>query len=89
MVPSIDGGDDFVGVGGSDEGLGLRIVFCEVAVDRGLDVDDGMEDAALETPLGQPGEEALDGVEPRAEVGVKWKVKRVWRSSQTRTLGCL
>src|SRR5271154_6727359 len=23
------------------------------------------------------------------EVGVKWKTKRGWRSSQTRTLGCL
>ena len=23
------------------------------------------------------------------EVGVKWKVKRWWRSSQARTLGCL
>ena len=24
-----------------------------------------------------------------AEVGMKWKVQRGWRASQTRTLGCL
>ncbi len=30
----------------------------------GFKVCDGSEDAALETPLGQDGEEALDGVEP-------------------------
>jgi hypothetical protein len=35
-----------------------------------------VEDAALEMPLRQFGEEALDGVAPRHEVGVKWKVKR-------------
>src|SRR5262245_20207262 len=38
----------------------------EVAVDGRLEVDDGMKDAALETPLRQLGEEALDRVEPRA-----------------------
>jgi hypothetical protein len=34
------------------------------AVDGGLEVGDGSEDAAFETALGQDGEETLDGVEP-------------------------
>jgi hypothetical protein len=37
----------------------------EEAVDGGLKVDDGSEDVALQPPLAQRGEEALDGVEPR------------------------
>jgi hypothetical protein len=40
-------------------------VVVEEAIDGGLEVCDGPEDASLETPLGQDGEEALDGVEPR------------------------
>src|ERR1700741_593665 len=36
----------------------------EEAIEGGLEVDDGSEDAALETALGQDGEKALDGVEP-------------------------
>ena len=47
------------------EGFRLGVVIVEEAVDSGLEVGDGPEDAALETALGQDGEEALDGVEPR------------------------
>ena len=36
----------------------------EEAVDGGLQIDDGSEDAALEAALGELGEEALDGIEP-------------------------
>src|SRR5271165_1038056 len=63
-MPAPDGGDDFVGIGDPLEGLGVCVVIVEEAVDRGLEVGDGSEDAALETALGQDGEEALDGVEP-------------------------
>ena len=66
LVPALDGGDDLVGIGGPGEGLGLLVVLGDEAVDGGLEVDDGAEDAALQPPLGQLGEEALDGVEPRA-----------------------
>jgi hypothetical protein len=38
----------------------------EEAVDGGLEVDDGAEDAAFQAAPGQPGEEALDRVEPGA-----------------------
>ena len=64
MVPTFDGSDDFVGVGGPCERFGLPIVFGEEAVDGGLQIDDGAEDAALQAAAGQLGEVAFDGVEP-------------------------
>ena len=38
----------------------------EIAVDGGLEVDDGAEHAALQSALGERGEEGFDGVEPGA-----------------------
>ena len=64
MAPAVDGGDDLVGIGGPDEGLGVMIGLVEVAVDGGLEVDDGAEDAALQSAPGELCEEALDGIEP-------------------------
>jgi hypothetical protein len=43
-------------------GVGLG----EEAVEGGLEVDDGAEDAAFQAAPGQPGEEALDRIEPGA-----------------------
>ena len=40
-------------------------MLVEEAVDGGLEVDDRAEDAALQRPLREFGEGALDGVEPR------------------------
>jgi hypothetical protein len=51
LVPAPDGGDDFVWIGDPLEGLGLGIVGVEEPIDRRLEVDDGSEDSALETPL--------------------------------------
>jgi hypothetical protein len=45
------------------EELRLGIVILEDAVDGGLEICSGSEHASLETPLGQDGEKALDGVE--------------------------
>ena len=42
------------------------VVIVEEAVDGGLQIEHGLEDAALETALGEGREEALDGVEPGA-----------------------
>ncbi len=64
LVPAPDGGDDGVGIGSPGEGLGLSIVLGDEAVDGGLEVDDGVEDATLEPSPGEFGEEAFDGVEP-------------------------
>ena len=66
LVPAPDGGDDFVGIGGPDEGLGHLVGLVDEAVDGGLEIDDGAEDAAFQSALGQLGEEAFDGVEPGA-----------------------
>ena len=41
-------------------------MLLDVAFDGGLQIDDGMEDAALQSLPGQGGEETLDGIEPRA-----------------------
>ena len=52
------------GIGGPGEGLGVVVGFGEVSVDGGLEIDDALEDAALEPLPGQFGEEAFDGIEP-------------------------
>ena len=52
LVPASDCGDDFVGVGDPLEGFAVSVVVVEEAVDGGLKVDDGSEDAALQPPLG-------------------------------------
>jgi hypothetical protein len=65
-MSSPDGGDDFVGVGGPAERFAVLVLFYEVAVDGGLEVDDRMKSAALEATLRQCCEEALDRVESRA-----------------------
>ncbi len=63
-MPAFNGGDDFVGIGGPGEGLWLVVVLNEETVDGGLKIDDGMENAAFQTPLRQPGEETFHRVEP-------------------------
>jgi len=65
-MPAFDGCDDFVRVGGPCEGLWHLICLCEEAVDSGLEIDDGSEDATFQAPLGQIGEVPLHGVEPGA-----------------------
>ncbi len=55
-----DGSDDLVWIGGPGEGSWSVVGLGEEAIDGGLEVDDGSEDAAL----GQLGEEAFHGVEP-------------------------
>src|SRR5271170_838512 len=65
-MPASYGCDDFIWIGGPREGRWVEIVFVEEAVDGGLEVGDGSEDAAPEPALREFGEEALDGVEPGA-----------------------
>jgi ComEC/Rec2-related protein len=64
LVPTPDGSDDFVGVGGPSEGLRVVLGLVEESVDGGLEIDDRAEDTALQASLGEFGEKALDGVEP-------------------------
>ena len=65
-MPSGDLGDDAVWIGGPDERLGPVIVLGEVAIDRGLQVDQGVEGASLQAASGQGSEEGLDRVGPGA-----------------------
>jgi hypothetical protein len=64
LVPSFDGGDDFVWISGPIEGLRLLVVFFEEAIDGGLEIGDGSEHASLQSPLCEYCEKSLDGVEP-------------------------
>ena len=87
-MPPCCGGDDGIGIGFPSEGLGVGIVLGEVAVDRGLEVDDSDEGASSEPSFGERGEEVLDGVEPGG-AGRGEKVTRGCRVSQAITFGCL
>ncbi len=42
------------------------VVLLDVAVDGGLEIDDGMKHATLEALAGERGEEAFHGVQPGA-----------------------
>ena len=68
-MPTIGGGDDFVWIGGPDEGLWLLVVVGDEAIDGGLEINDRSEDAPLEPPSGQPREQSLDRIEPGARFG--------------------
>jgi hypothetical protein len=50
--PTTDLFDDAVGAGGSDERFGFTVVLAEIAVGRGLPVDQRMEHTALQAPAG-------------------------------------
>jgi hypothetical protein len=77
LVPSSDGGDDFVRVLGPSEGSWISVGFGEEALDGGLQFNDGSEDATFESSLRQLDEITFDGIEPRCGgVGVKWNVQR-------------
>ena len=65
MFPAFDSGEDTVGICGPDEGFWFGIGFQDEAVDGGLEIVDGSEDAANESPSGELGEESLDRIEPR------------------------
>ena len=68
-MPTFDGSDDPVRIGGPAKGYRVLIGFGEEAVDGGLQVDKRMESTALEAPSCELGEEAFDGIEPRARCG--------------------
>ena len=63
-MPAPDGGDDFVWIRGPEEGFRVGILLGDEAIDGGLKVDDGVEDATLQSSLCQLGKEAFDGIEP-------------------------
>ena len=84
-MPSFDGGDDLVWIGGPDEGLWVVVGLVEEAVDGDLEVDNGAAAFQFESFAKKPS----TALSQEQEVGTKWKVKRSWRPSQARTLACL
>ena len=66
MVPSLDGGDDFVRVGGPREWLRVGVGLSDEAVDGRLEIDDGAEDTTFQSTSAELGEKPLDSVEPGA-----------------------
>jgi hypothetical protein len=63
-IQTIQFADDGFGRFGPYERLGIIVLLFDVAFDGDLQIDDGMEDAALQALSGQRGEEVLDGIEP-------------------------
>ena len=59
MVPSFDGSDDLIWIGGPGEGFGVFVGFGDETIDGGLEVDEGMEDPPLEASLCEFGDETL------------------------------
>ena len=65
-MPTIDLLDDVVGIGGPNKGFGFAVVLAEIAVDRGLQVDQRMEHTALQASAGQRGKKAFERIGPGA-----------------------
>jgi hypothetical protein len=57
LVSSTCGGNDGIGIGGPDEWLWAGVMIGQIAIDRGLEVDEGTEHAALQA-AGEFAEEA-------------------------------
>ena len=63
-MPSADGCDDLIGIGGPDEGFSMSVGVGDEAVDGGLQLDDRGKQAAFQPAIGELGEEAFDGIQP-------------------------
>ena len=73
MIPSVYILDNPVRISGPVEGFGFAVVLPEIAVDRGLQVNERVEGAALQAPAGERGEEGLDRIAPGAGGGCEVK----------------
>jgi hypothetical protein len=65
------------------------VVFGEIAVDRGLQIDQRMKHAALQSPTGKPGKQPFDRVEPGRRSWGEVKCPTRVPSKPALTLGCL
>ena len=75
-MPTLHSGDDLVRICGPDEGFRVGILLGDEAVNGGLQVDDGMEDAAFKPFLESLAKKPSTALSHEQDVGVKWKVKR-------------
>ena len=89
-MPAFDVGDDFGGIGGPGKRLrAIFVVLGDEPVDGGLQLDDGVEDAAFQASFGELGEEALDGVEPGTGRGHEVKGEALMPGEPGADLGVL
>ena len=66
MLPAFDSGEDTFWIGRPNEGFWVGIGIGNEAVDGELQVDDGLEYAALEPLPGEPGKPTFDCIGPGA-----------------------
>ena len=64
MFPTFDSCEDSAWACSPNERFGFGIGLCDEALDGDFEFSDGPEHAASEAPVGEFGEEALDGIEP-------------------------
>jgi hypothetical protein len=57
LWPAFDSSDDFFWIFGPGEGLGLLIMFDQLSIDNGLQIDHAFENAAFEVALCEDAEE--------------------------------
>ena len=81
--------DDPVGIGRPDKRLGFAIVFAEVPVDPGLQVDERVEGALLQALADERGEKSLDHIGPGAVGGREMKRPARVPGEPGAYLGCL
>ena len=70
MVPTFDGGDDFIGIGGPHERLGVIVGFLEEAVDGGLQITIERKTPRLRRRLVNLAKKPSTALSQEAEVGV-------------------
>ena len=80
-MPAVDLFDNAIGICGPDKRFGFAVVLAEIAVDRGLEVDQRAEDTALQAPAVSVAKKPSTALAQEHEVGVKWKVQRGCRAS--------
>ena len=73
LMPALDGGDDVLRIDPPDEGLGSLVVLLDKVVDRGLQGDDGMEDAPLQLSATQ----FVEALQMKVEPGYQTIVEKV------------
>ena len=74
LEPSLEGSGNSIRIGGPEEGFGMYVGFGDESIDGGLKIDERKTDTAFGASVCELGEKFFDGVEPRADVGVK----RTW-----------
>jgi hypothetical protein len=84
LVPAVDGGDDFVRIGGPDKWLWDLVCLLDEAGDGGLQFGNGAEDTRCRRCLDCFAKYPSTALSQGQDVGVKWRKKRLWRTNHAR-----